>query len=64
MVAQMKGRKVKAPDTVGFRFTPEDRQLVSRLQQKLKNPRLPKEPSVADVIRMGLRSLAKEEGLI
>jgi hypothetical protein len=56
MVAQKRTR-TNTP-TIGFRFTPEDRKLISALKEKLGVQ------SVSDLVRQGLRALAKKEGVV
>lgn len=49
---------VKAPpDTIGFRFTAEDKKLMAALKQHLGVQ------SMSDVMRQGLRALATKEGV-
>jgi Arc/MetJ-type ribon-helix-helix transcriptional regulator len=55
MVAQKRTRK--DTPTIGFRFTSEDRKLISALKQELGVK------SVSDLVRQGLRALAKKEGI-
>lgn len=47
----------KGPDTIGFRFTVEDRKLLRAIQNKLGIV------SASDVMRQGLRALAAKEGV-
>jgi hypothetical protein len=54
---------VKHNDTIGFRFTPEDRRLIAELQAKLKEQRKGWAITMADVMRMGLHCLAEKEGV-
>ncbi len=58
MVAQKKTSKPqRGPDTVGFRFTLEDRKLLEALRSHLGIQ------SASDVMRQGLRALATKEGV-
>jgi hypothetical protein len=47
----------KLPETIGFRFTPEDRLLLAALKQHLGVQ------SMSDIVRQGLRALATKEGV-
>lgn len=55
MASQKKTKK--EPETIGFRFTAEDRALLAALKAHLGVV------SLSDVVRQGIRALATKEGV-